>query len=98
MSVRLGSLPAVTIDGSPGEPDRRELTPEERERLRRLTESLQGISMPRFDFKIPYVVDTSAFTKVAADAARISSFVPPASMLKSFSALAAQQLRKSSTQ
>jgi len=81
------------MDGSPDEPDRRELTPEERERLRRLTESLQGISMPRFDFKIPYVVDTSAFTKVAADAARFSSFVPPASILKSFSALAAQQLR-----
>ena len=29
--------------------------------------------MPKFDFKIPSIVDTSAFAKVAADAAKLSS-------------------------
>jgi hypothetical protein len=84
------------VDASPDEPDdgeRREVTPEEREKLRRLAESLQGISMPKFDFKIPNIVDTSAFAKVAADAVRLSSFALPESTLKSFSALAAQQSR-----
>jgi hypothetical protein len=86
----------VTVDTSPDEPDdgeRRELTPEERKRLRRLSGSLQGISMSKFDFKIPNIVDTSAFAKVAADAAKLSSFALPESTLKSFSARAAQQSR-----
>jgi len=86
----------VTVDTSPDEPDdgeRRELTPEEREKLRRLAGSLQGISMSKFDFKIPNIVDTSAFVKVAADAAKLSSLALPESTLKSFSALAAQQSR-----
>jgi hypothetical protein len=86
----------VTVDTSPDEPDdgeRRELTPEEREKLRRLSGSLQGISMSKFDFKIPNIVDTSAFAKVAADAAKLSSFALPESTLESFSTLAAQQLR-----
>lgn len=86
----------MTVNASPDEPDdgeRRELTPEEREKLRRLAESLQGISMPKFDFKIPDIVDTSAFAKLAADAAKLSSFALPESTLKSFSALAAQRSR-----
>jgi hypothetical protein len=86
----------VNEDASPDEPDdgeRHELTPEEREKLRRLAESMQGISMPKFDFKIPNIVDTSAFSKLAADAARLSSFALPESTLKNFSALAAQQTR-----
>ncbi len=86
----------MTVDTSPDEPDdgeSRELTPEEREKLRRLAGSLQGISMSKFDFKIPNVVDTSAFAKVAADAAKLSSFALPESTLRSFSALAAQQSR-----
>jgi hypothetical protein len=96
LSVLLDSLPAVTVDTSPDEPDdgeRRKLTPEEREKLRRLAESLQGMSVPRFEFKIPNVVDTSAIVKLAADAAKLSSLALPGSMLKSFSALAAQQSR-----
>lgn len=86
----------MTVDASPDEPDDgepRELAPDEREKLRRLAESLQGISMPRFDFKIPSIVDTSAFAKVAADAAQLSSFTLPESALKSFSGLAAQRSR-----
>jgi hypothetical protein len=86
----------VAVDTSPDEPDdgeSRELTPEEREKLRRLAGSLQGVSMSKFDFKIPKVVDTSAFAKVAADAAKLSSFALPESTLRSFSALAAQQSR-----
>jgi hypothetical protein len=81
---------------SPDEPDdgqRRELTPEEREKLRRLAASLQRISMPRFDFKIPNIVDTSAFASLATDAAKLSLFALPESTLKSFSALADQRLR-----
>jgi hypothetical protein len=84
------------VDTSPDEPDdgeRCELTPEQREKLRRLAGSLQGISMSKFDVKIPNIVDTRAFAKVAADAAKLSSFALPESTLKSFSALAAQQSR-----
>ncbi len=86
----------MTVNASPDEPDdgeRRELAPEEREKLRRLAESLRGISMPKFDLQIPNIVDTSAFAKVAADAAKLSSFALPESTLMSFSALAAQQSR-----
>ena len=86
----------MTVDASPDEPDdseRRELTPEEREKVRHLAESLQGISMPKLDFKIPNSLDTSAFAKVAAGAVRLSSFALPESTLKSISALAAQQSR-----
>ena len=86
----------MTVDASPDEPnegERRELTPEEREKLRRLAKSLQGISMPKFDFNIPNIVDRSAFAKVAADAAKLSSFALPESTLKTFSARATQQSR-----
>lgn len=86
----------MTVDAPADEPDdgeRRELTPEEQEKLRRLAASLRGISVPKFDFKIPKLVDTSAFAKIAADAARLSSFTLPESTLKNFSALAAQQSR-----
>ena len=96
MSVLLGSLRTVTVDASPDEPDdgeHRELTPEEREKLRRLATSLQGISMPEFNFKIPNIVGTSAFAKVAADAANLSSFALPKSTLAGFAALATQQAR-----
>lgn len=72
---------------------RRKLTPDEREKLRRLTMSLQGTSMPKFDFKIPNIVNTSAFAKVAAAAAKLSSFALPESTLRSFSSLVAQQSR-----
>lgn len=67
----------MTVNSSIDEPEdggRRELTPEEREKLRRLAQSLRGVSMPKFDLKIPTIVDTSAFAKVAADAAKFSSF------------------------
>lgn len=80
----------------PDEPDesrRRELNPAGREQLRRLLEGPQGISTPKFDFKIPNTLDTSAFAKVAADAAKVSAFSLPESTLKRFSALAAQQSR-----
>lgn len=96
LSVLVGSLPAVTAHASPDEPDeseRRELTPAELERLSRLAEGLQRIPTPKFDFKIPNTVDTSAFAKMAADAARLSSFALPESTLRRFSALAAQQSR-----
>lgn len=82
----------MTAD-EPDERERREGTPEEREKLRGLAESLQGISMPKFGFKIPNIVNTSAFANVVADTAQLSSFALPESTLKSFSALAAQQSR-----
>jgi len=50
--------------------------------------------MPKFDFKIPSIVDTSAFAKVAADAAKLSSFSLPESTvnnLTGLSGIAAQQ-------
>lgn len=86
----------MTVDTSPDEPDdgeRRELTPEEREKLRRLAASLQDISMPKFDFEIPNIVDTGAFAQLAADAAKLSSFAIPESTLTSFAAVAAQRSR-----
>jgi len=87
----------VTLDASPDEPkegEHRELTLEGRERLRPLLASLRGISMPKFDFKIPSIVDTRAFAKVAADAAKLSSFSLPESTLNNLtglSGIAAQQ-------
>jgi hypothetical protein len=81
----------VTVD-EPDDGERREFTPEEREKRRRLEESLQRISVPKFNFKIPNLVDTSVFAKAAADAAKLS-FGLPESTLKRFSALAAQQSR-----
>lgn len=87
------------MDALPEEPDdgeRRELTPEERENLRRLAKSLQDISIPKFDFNIPNIpniVDTGAFAKVEADAVKFSSFVLPESTLKDFSHFAAHQSR-----
>jgi len=87
----------VTLDASPDEPkegEHRELTLEGRERLRPLLASLRGISMPKFDFKIPSIVDTRAFAKVAADAAKLSSFSLPESTvnnLTGLSGIAAQQ-------
>lgn len=84
----------MTVDASHDEPDdgeRRELTPEERENLHRLGESLRGLSIPKFNFKIPSIVGASAFAKVAGEAAKLSSFALPESTLRSFSALAAQQ-------
>jgi len=50
--------------------------------------------MPKFDFKIPSIVDTRAFAKVAADAAKLSSFSLPESTvnnLTGLSGIAAQQ-------
>jgi len=50
--------------------------------------------MPKFDFKIPSIVDTRAFAKVAADAAKLSSFSLPESTLNNLtglSGIAAQQ-------
>jgi hypothetical protein len=82
------SLPAVTADVPPEEPDdgeRRELTPEERETVRRSAEALRR-SMPKFDLKIPKIVDSTEFSKMAADAARLSKFTFPAATLKNFSA------------
>jgi hypothetical protein len=90
----------VTVDASPVEPnegERRELTPEEQEKLRRLAKSLQAISMPKFDFNIPNIVDTSAFAKVAADAAKLSSFTLPESTLKNTSRPLLLNSRESST-
>lgn len=87
----------MTLDASPDEPkegEHRELTLEGRERLRPLLASLRGFSMPKFDFKIPSIVDTSAFAKVAADAAKLSSFSLPESTLNNLtglSGIAAQQ-------
>jgi len=84
----------VTGKPSPDEPDdgeSRELTPEEREKLSRLAQSLRGISMPTFDFKVPNIVDVSAFAQVAVDAAKLSSFLLPGLTFQSYSALAAQQ-------
>lgn len=83
----------MTVDASPDEPGdggRRESTPAEREQLHGLTEGLEGLLMPKFDFKIPSPVDTSAFAKVASDAAKLTL---PDSTLKRFSALAAQESR-----
>jgi hypothetical protein len=84
----------VTV-GKPDESDdgeRRELTPDEREKLHRIAESQQRISVPKFNFKIPNLVDTSVFAKAATDAAKLS-FGLSESTLKSVSALAAQQSR-----
>lgn len=70
----------MIVNSSIDEPEdggRREVTPEEREKLRRLAQSLRGVSMPKFDLKIPTIVDMSAFAKVAADAAKFSSFALP---------------------
>lgn len=76
----------MTVETDPDEPgdgERRELTPEERERLRRLGGTLN----------VRRVVDTSAVAKVVADAAKLPPFALPKSTLKRFSALAAQQSR-----
>lgn len=86
----------MTVDASPGEPDdceRRELTTEERQKLRLPAESLLRISMAKFDLKISSVVDTRAFATVMADAAKPFRFTLPESTLKSFSALTALQSR-----
>jgi len=83
----------VNTKDEPGEPEvpddevRRKLTPEEREQLGRLADSLGGPIAPKVSFKLPNLVGTSAFTKVVADAARFSSFVLPGSMFKNIAAL-----------
>jgi hypothetical protein len=84
------------LEASPDEPKRedRELSREERERLRTAAANLRGISMPKFGLKVPGIVDMSAFAKVAADAAKLSSFSLPESTLNFLtgaSGIAAQQ-------
>lgn len=58
-----------------------------------LAGGLQRIFMPRFDVRIPNIVDTSAFSKVLADATKLSRHPLPESTRKSISALAALQSR-----
>lgn len=73
------------MDASPDEPkegDHRELSLDGREKLRTVLPNLRGISMPRFDFKVPGIGGTSAFAKLAADAAKLSSFSVPESTRK----------------
>ena len=70
----------MTLDASPDEPkegEQRELTLEGRERFRPLLASLRGISIPKFDFKIPSIVDTTRRSRgnVAADVSSQISFV-----------------------
>jgi hypothetical protein len=95
-SVLLDIFPTVPVNASSDEPsdsEPRSLTPEEREKLRLLAQRLQRVSMPKFNFKIPYTVDTSAFTKVVADAVRLSRFALPDSALNNVSALVTLQAR-----
>jgi hypothetical protein len=82
-----------TSPDSPGNDERRELTPGERERLRSLAQSLRTIGVPKIDFRIPDLVDSSALAKVVADAAKLSRLVLPESALKSISTLAGSQSR-----
>lgn len=84
----------MTVDASPDEPEdgeRRELTPEQREMLRRLAASLQGIAVPKLDFRIPDLVDMNALVNIAVEAAELSSFALRESPLKNLAAIAAQQ-------
>lgn len=87
----------MTSDRSPDEPgegEHRKRIPHGREGLRPLLANLQGISIPKFDFKIPGIVDTSAFAKFAANAAKLTSFSLPESTLNRLTGLpgiAAQQ-------
>lgn len=72
-----------------------ERTPDKPERQRPLLINLQGISMPKVDFKIPSIMESSAFVKVAASAANLSSFslLPKSTLnrLAGLSEIAAQQ-------
>ena len=87
----------MNSDPSPDQPEgheHRKRFPDWREGLRPLLTNLQGISVPKFDFKIPSIVDTSAFAKFAANAAKLASFSLPESTLNHFtglSGIAAQQ-------
>ncbi|MBF6426073.1 hypothetical protein GV791_27415 [Nocardia cyriacigeorgica] len=71
-------MPAYT-SSEPDDHEHRKLTAEEQEKLRRLASSIQRISVPKFNFNIPNIVDTSALTKVTADAAKLVSSVRSAS-------------------
>lgn len=82
-----------TSPDSPGDDERRELTPGERERLRSLAQSLRTIGAPKIDFRIPNLLDSNALAKVVAEAAKVSRFALPESALKSISTLAATQSR-----
>lgn len=83
----------MTTNDEPGEPEepgseaRRELTREEREQLGHLADSLRNLIAPKVSFKLPNIVDTSAFTKVVADAAKFSSFTLPESTFKNIAAI-----------
>lgn len=83
----------MTTNNEPGrldEPDdkaRRELTPEERERLSHLAASLRNVVVPKVSFKLPNIVDTSAFAKLVADAAKFSSFTLPESTFENLAAI-----------
>lgn len=69
------------------EHDERKSTRDGRARLRPLLPNLQSIAVPKFDFKIPNIVDTSAFPKLVADAAKLSSFSLPESTLNRLTGL-----------
>jgi len=87
----------VTSGPSSDDPEESEhwkLTPDERERQRPLLIDLKATSIPKVDFEIPSIIDTSAFAKMAASAAKLSSFSLPESTLNrlaGLSGIAAQQ-------
>lgn len=77
------------------EHEHRESIPGGRARLRPLLPNWQSISVPKFDFKIPSIVDTSAFSKLVADAAKLSSFSLPESTLNRLAELSGIAARQS---
>lgn len=80
-------------DGDEGD----ELTPEQRERLRRQLEGIYKDLMPKLDIKVAELnLGTSAISKIAADAAKLGRVSMPDSLLKSIgiaSVLAEQNAR-----
>jgi hypothetical protein len=88
----------VNSDASPDgleEHEQRKSTRDGRARLLPLLPNLQSIAVPKFDFKIPNIVDTSAFSKLVADAAKLSSFSLPKSTLNRLAGLSGIAARQS---
>jgi hypothetical protein len=88
----------VTLNASPDESkggEHRERAVEGREWLRPLPASLRSVSIPKFDFKVPSIVDASTLARIATDTAKLSSFSFPESTLNYLRALPGIAARQS---
>ncbi|OBY30504.1 hypothetical protein [Mycolicibacter kumamotonensis] len=74
----------MTSEPSLGKPEgskSRKGNADRRDRPRPLLANFQGIPMPKFEFKIPSIVDTNLVARAAANAARLASLSLPESTL-----------------